>query len=211
MIGSINNNWKVIWRLKINKSFFYNQKIKRLSKFSEKEQGDLVFDLVNAFALVKNPIDSTLLLQDLLTPSEIRNLSKRLRIAKLLIEDKTDRKIIELMHCSFATIAKVKLWLNQSGIGLRKVIRNLPKRRETFKFKKGYFGYGLPQILVGTYLNTLEAKERERIEKLLENLDDKQLLLKKIQEAVDEEFKDMAHEKKKRNFLAERIKRKDQA
>lgn len=192
----------------MNKFSSYNQKVKRLSKFSQKELEDLVFDLINAFALVKNPIDSTLLLQDLLTPSEIRNLSKRLRIAKLLLQDNTDREIVDLMHCSFGTIAKVKLWLKQAGVGLRKIIKKLPKRREKFKFKKGYFGYGLPQILVGTYLNTLEAKEKERVEEFLENLDDKQLLLKKIQEVIDEEFKDKAHEKKKRKFLAERMKEK---
>lgn len=185
----------------------YLQREKRIEKFSKKEKEDLVFDLINAFALAKNPLDSALLLQDLLTPSEIKNLSKRLRIARLILQDETDREIVDLLHCSFATITKVRLWLNQAGEGLRRVIKRLPKRKTKFKFKKmGSFGYGLPQIVIGTYLNTLEAKERERIETFLESIDDKKLLLKKIQEAIDEEFKEIAHEKKKRKFLAERMK-----
>lgn len=184
----------------------YYPKIKRLEKLSKKEQEDLVFDLINAFALVKNPIDSALLLQDLLTPSEIKNLSKRLRIAKLLLQEKNQEQIIARLHCSFGTIAKVKLWLSQAGDGVRRIIKKLPKRREKFRFKKGYFGYGLPQIVIGTFLNTLETKERKRIEEVLENMEDKKLLYKKIQEAIDEEFREMASEKKKRKFLAERIK-----
>ena len=63
---------------------YFLYKEKRFEKFSVDEQQDLVFDLINAFALANNPLGSALLLQDLLTEDEVRDLAKRLRIAKLL-------------------------------------------------------------------------------------------------------------------------------
>lgn len=176
---------------------FYNPQAKRLEKLSRQEQEDLVFDLINAFALAKNPLDSALLIQDLLTASEIKNLSKRLRIAKLLLKDYTHKEIVDELHCSYGTITKVNLWLQESGEGLRKIIKNLPKRKKkAIARKMGSFGYGLPQILMVTYLNSLEEKERKRIQGFLENIEDKKLLYKKLQEAIDEDFKEMASEKK---------------
>lgn len=189
---------------------FYNPKAKRLEKLSSKDQEDLVFDLINAFALAKNPLDTALLLQDLLTASEIKNLSKRLRIAKLLLKDYTHKEIVDELHCSYGTITKVNLWLQESGEGLRKIIKNLPKRRKMAKARKmGSFGYGLPQILIVTYLNSLEEKERRRIRKFLENVGDKKLLYKKLQEVIDEEFREMTSAKKIKRIRQQGLKKKE--
>ena len=70
------------------------EKPKRLEKLSKDQQEDLVFDLINAFALTKDPLSSSLLIQDLLTASEIKNLSKRLRIAKLLLKNKLTSRLL---------------------------------------------------------------------------------------------------------------------
>ena len=69
------------------------EKPKRLDKLTKTDHEGLVFDLINAFAVVNNPTDSALLMHDLLTKSEINNLSKRLRIAKLILSGKTHDEI----------------------------------------------------------------------------------------------------------------------
>ena len=71
---------------------YITTKSKRLEKLTRNEQADLTFDLINAFSLVKNPLSTSLLLQDLLTALEIKNLSKRLRIAKFLLAGKKQDK-----------------------------------------------------------------------------------------------------------------------
>lgn len=139
---------------------FQTNTVKRLEKLSPSDQEDLVFDLVNAFSIMKSPIDSAVLLQDLLTENEIRNLSKRLRIAKLILSGKTQDEITRDLHCSFGTVVKISTWLNHGGEGFKKVIRMLPER------KKGYLprrspgiGYGLDQILL--YYIAAHRKNKE--------------------------------------------------
>lgn len=164
---------------------------------SKEEQADLVFDLINAFALVKDPFSSSLLLQDLLTASEIKNLSKRLRIAKLLLKEKTHEEIVEELHCSYGTISRVKSWLQEAGEGLRRIIKKLPERKKKFVFEKDALGYyGLPQILIGSYLNRLERSERKRMESFLKSAEKKDKLYKAIQEVINEGFRERKSHKK---------------
>lgn len=122
---------------------------KKIEKLSPEEQFDLLFDLINAFALMKSSSESALLLQDLLTESELKNLSKRLGIAKLILSGMTQREISNELHCSFATVAKITMWLNQGGKGFRKVIRELPKKRGVVRYPKKIPGIGhtFPQIM----------------------------------------------------------------
>lgn len=165
------------------------EKPKRLEELSRDQQEDLVFDLINAFALVKDPLNSALLLQDLLTSAEIKNISKRLRIAKLLLEDMTHEEITKDLRCSFGTVAKVKAWLDEAGDGLKSVIRKLPKKKKRYEMKKGVLGhYILPEVFLASYLNYLEASERKRVEVLLKSAKKKEEIFKAIQETIDEQF-----------------------
>lgn len=111
----------------------YYPRPKRLEKMSKEDQLDLMFDLINAFRLVKTPLETALLMQDLLTASEIKHLAKRLRIAKLLLDSETHRDIAGQLHCSLATVTKVSIWINQGGEGLKDVIAKLPGRYPTPK------------------------------------------------------------------------------
>lgn len=166
----------------------YKQYQQRAEKLTKSEQVDLLFDLVNAFVLVKDPYSSASFLQDLLTSSELKNLGKRLRIAKLLSERKTQEEIIHELHCSFATVAKVNYWLAEKGHGFKKIINKLPKRREKVRLKRGYYGYGLDQILIYFYLNLLAKSEREKYEKLLEDAEEKSQIFKDIEKQVNKSF-----------------------
>ena len=150
---------------------YFSYKNKKLEKFSPDEQEDLIFDLINAFSLMSTMIDSALLLQDLLTEDEIKNLSKRLRIAKLILGAKTHNEIVNDLHCSFATVTKVRIWLNSAGDGFKKVIQKLPDRKKVYKPKRiPGIGYGLPQILAYYLTENFKNKEKKILNKFLEDL-----------------------------------------
>lgn len=164
-------------------NYFPYRERSKLEKLSPAEQADLLFDLINAFVLMRTPVDSTLLLQDLFTETEIRNLAKRLRIAKLLISGRGQEEIVHELHCSYATVAKVNIWLANAGQGLRKIIQVLPKRRKVWRPRKiPGIGYGLPQILLHYASLGLKGKEKKMLEDTLEQLREKS--------AVDRDFKE---------------------
>lgn len=174
----------------MSKFNYFTYKEKRLEKFSQDEQEDLVFDLINAFSLANNPLDSALLLQDLLTEDEIKDLSKRLRIAKLLLEGQTHEEIVKEAHCSFATITKIRLWLDNAGEGLKMIIKKLPKRKKVYIPKRiPGFGYGLPNIIAHYASMGIKKGEQKRLEKFLQGMRRKTSADRDFKEELSSEFK----------------------
>lgn len=167
----------------------YETSVKRIEKLSKEDQLDLVFDLINAISLVKNPSETAALLEDLLTSAEVKNLAKRLRIAKLLLSGKTHEEIIEILHCSYATTAKVNLWLNQRGEGFKKIISKLPKQYQMPKLPNRPLTYHLPETLISLAGIALASKQKKRLEKFADQMDEKAVMDKSFQEAVDEDFR----------------------
>lgn len=108
---------------------YFGGKLRRWDKLSKDEQSDLLFDLLNAFASVKNVSEATEFLIDLFTRDEVRLLSKRLRIAKMLINDKSYEEIRLNLKVGMSTIAKVSAWLEEKGNGFRKIISRLPEKK----------------------------------------------------------------------------------
>ncbi|OGK17539.1 hypothetical protein A2774_00950 [Candidatus Roizmanbacteria bacterium RIFCSPHIGHO2_01_FULL_39_12c] len=166
------------------------EKKKRPNKLSKDKQLDLIFDLINAISLVNKPSKASLLLQDLLAPSEIKNISKRLRITKMLLDGKTHREITDETHTSFATIAKISVWLDEAGFGIKDIISKLPKRQEKvniagYRFRQ----YRLPEAIWEDYLNLKSFLQQKKVENLLKNTQTKKELFDKIQSAVDEIYK----------------------
>ncbi|TSC65916.1 MAG: Uncharacterized protein CEO21_299 [Microgenomates group bacterium Gr01-1014_80] len=174
----------------MSKYNYFAYKEKGLDKFSTEYQQDLVFDLINAFSLANNPLDSALLLQDLLTEDEIRDLSKRLRIARLVLKGETHEEIVSELHCSYATITKVRIWLNNAGDGLKKVISRLPERkRVSIPKRTPGAGYGLPTIL-SYYLSAgLKKSEQKKLGNFLQNMKGKSSGDRDLKEATDLEFR----------------------
>lgn len=155
----------------MSKFNYVNYKEKGLDKFSVDYQYGLVFDLINAFSLANNPSDSALLLQDLLTEDEIRDLSKRLRIAKLLLDGRTHEEIVQELYCSYATVTKVRIWLENAGEGLKRVISRLPEKRNVEIPKRiPGVGYGLPDILAYYVTSGLKANEQKKVNKFMQNM-----------------------------------------
>lgn len=149
-----------------------------------------MFDLINAFTLVKKPVETAVLIQDLLTANEIRNLAMRLRIAKLLLTGKKQREIQEETHASFATITKISLWLEQGSDGLRKVISKLPTRYALPKrLPPGPIEYHLPQALAALINYGVAKRQGRQLEKFLEGVEEKAVLDKSLQEAFDVHYR----------------------
>lgn len=167
----------------------YEMPVKRLEKLSKEDQLDLVFDLINAISLVKNPSETAALLEDLLTSAEVKNLAKRLRIAKLLLAGKTHEEIIDILHCSYATTAKVNLWLSQRGEGFKKIIAKLPKQYSMPKLQNRPLTYHLPETLISLAGMALANNQKQRLEKFADQMDEKAVMDKSFQEAVDEDFR----------------------
>lgn len=177
----------------MGKTFYPREK--RLEKLSKEDQLDLVFDLINAISLVKDPRETALLLEDLLTSSEVKNLAKRLRIAKLLLAGKTHEEIIDILHCSYATTVKINLWLNQRGEGFKKIIAKLPKQYKMPKLPPRPLTYHLPDTLMSLAGMALASNQRNRLEKFVDKMDGKAVMDRSFQEAVDEDFRKNPHRK----------------
>lgn len=172
---------------------FNFEKIKRVEKLSRKEQESLVFDLVQALVLAKSVSDVALFLQDLLTKSEMKILAKRLRIAKLLLAGMTYEQIENQLHVSHSTVAKIAIWLSERGDGFRKIIENLPQQKdikswEEFsdwdRFKRRYSLYFWPELLLEEIVKNASQKQKERIKGVLERLEEKSKLHKKIEKLL---------------------------
>ena len=185
---------------------YYDQKVKRLEKLSRSEQEDILLDLISAFSLIKSVEDSALFIQDLLTEAEVRMLSKRLRIAKLLLAGNKYDGIMGEIHVSRGTIAKVAAWLNERGEGFKKVIKKLPEPEkvkewwEKADWEKLMARY--PRYFWPLMLNDVGKKESIRGRKKLlkdtvKGLDEKYVIRKRVQEVLDEEYK-RKHEAGKR-------------
>lgn len=170
---------------------------KRLEKLGRDDQLTLMFDLINAISLVRTPTDTAFLLKDLLTAKEIKNLAKRLRIAKLLLEGKTERDIADNLHCSFATIAKVRMWLAEGGEGLRNVISKLPPRYEIPKKLPAIpLEFQLPR-LISTFAQYAGAKKQEYLlEKFAKGISSKQVLDRNLQEDTDTIYRERKKNRK---------------
>lgn len=186
---------------------YYDQKVKRLEKLSVSEQEELLLDLINAFSQVKSVEDSALFIQDLLTEAEVRMLSKRLRIAKLLLAGNKYDDIMREIRVSRGTIAKVAAWLTERGEGFKKVVKKLPEPEkikewcEKADWEKLMARY--PRYFWPLTLNEVDKKETvQRQKKLLKDtakgLDEKYVIRKRIQEALDEEYKKEHEERKRR-------------
>ncbi len=151
---------------------------------------ELVFDLINAFKSIKSEKDSALFLQDILTASEIKKLSIRLRVAKLLLKDKKQREISRMLKVSIATVTKVNSWLNQKGEGFKNVISKLPIKYEKPKtFIKGPIEYHLPEIVVKLALYGAASLQERSTKKLIESVQEKSDSDKFLKEISDEEYK----------------------
>jgi len=151
---------------------------------------DLVFDLINAFKSIKSVDESAFFLQDILTASEIKQLSIRLRIAKLLLSGMKQREVSSRLSTSIATVTKVNSWLNQKRDGFKNIIKKLPtKYNKPTKTIHGPIEYHLPEAIALSVQYIIADNQNKRVEKLIDNLKSKSTTDKELKEISDEEYK----------------------
>lgn len=166
---------------------------RRLPKSQEE---NLLVALCRAIAAIKNPIEASQLVKDLLTEHEGRIISKRLEVARLLIRGLDYEQIRPVLKVSHPTIAKVSLWLQTSGEGFRTVlsrIKQTPKLRvEKEKWgslKRRYPQYFWPQILLEQVIVSANKKELEKIKSTLGRLKEKSELISNINKLVSDQLR----------------------
>lgn len=151
---------------------------------------DHVFDLINAFKLIKSTDESVLFLQDILTAGEIKNLSIRLRIARLLLGGKSQRNISLNLNVSIATVSKVNSWLTQRGDGFKKIIARLPlKYNLPSKSVKGPLEYHLPEVLSTSIQYLAANQQNKKVNQLIGSVINKKSSDETLKEATSELYK----------------------
>jgi TrpR-related protein YerC/YecD len=184
---------------------YYDQRIKRIDKLSKPMQEEILLDLINAFSQVKSVEDSALFIQDLLTENEVKILSKRLRIAKLLLKGKKYEDIIEEVRAARATIAKVAVWLSESGEGFKKVVRRLPEpekikewweKADWERLMERYPRYFWPLTLAEGSKKGRIQQRKDLIRKTMGGLGEKERTRRRVQKMADEYYKDQQKERK---------------
>src|SRR3990167_1666437 len=108
-------------------------KFPRNPKLTKSQTQELIVDLCEAIALTGSSNEAAELLTDLLGKQELEMIAKRLRIAELLLEERTYEEIREALKTSGSTIARVQVWLQQSGEGYRKIIERTKGKRKRRK------------------------------------------------------------------------------
>jgi TrpR-related protein YerC/YecD len=151
---------------------------------------DLVFDLINAFKSIKSTEESVEFIQDILTAHEIKNLAIRLRIAKMLLKNTSQRDISLQLNVSTATVTKVNSWLNQKGNGFREIIARLPIKFDVpTKSVRGPIEFHLPEILAASIQYGIASHQNKISDKLIESVETKKISDKSLKQISDEYYK----------------------
>lgn len=167
--------------------------MKRQERLSKTEQEELIMDLINALVQSSTLEEAALFLQDLLTKNEIRILSKRLRIAKLLLSGATYEEINADLYVSYSTTAKISAWLTERGEGFRRLIKKLPRvntqerneqKSEWERFKRNHSIYFWPELLLEEIIKSANKRQKDRISGVLKTLDEKSELHNRIEKLL---------------------------
>ena len=176
-------------------SKYVDGKLKRWDKISKEDQADLLYDLLFGVTLLSNLTEAAAFITDLLTRGEVRLLSKRLGIAKLLLSDYTYQEINEALKVSHSTIAKVASWLSEKGEGFRKVLKQIHERRrlknprersEWERFKKSQAASFWPEIALEKMEEASVRAENEKLKAAIADLESKDVINRRIDESYRE-------------------------
>lgn len=165
-------------------------------KLTYKDKEDLLLSLCRAVASIKNSTEAAELIKDIFTENEAEVISKRVEIARLLVDGHTFDHIANGLKVSKGTISRVSVWLSESGDGLRKVIKrtkNEPKMRVAKEswgdLKRQYPKYYWPEILLEQIIASANKKEKERMLIVLNRIKTKTSLYRRLTEILKEDYK----------------------
>ncbi|HBI16690.1 MAG TPA: hypothetical protein DDY52_00820 [Candidatus Moranbacteria bacterium] len=145
------------------------------------EVGKMFYKLCLAISKIKKPDEVSDLLSDLLTANEVAMISKRLKVAEMILDGFPYDEIVEKLKVGNGTIARVHEWLNISGEGYRKAVeitkgKDVVKEDDYYKrsftnIKKKYPMYYWPEIVLENIIKNSNKKQKEEIRKVVEQMD----------------------------------------
>ncbi len=159
-------------------------------RLSKKEIDELFIDFAEAIGSIKNSIEAANLIKDLLTEQEVVILARRLQIARLINNGYTYEQMHKAMQVGNSTIARVQLWMNTYGDGVRTVIKRTESSREKeggetdplswSKVKKKYPMYFWPELLLKEIVKSASIKEKKKLLKVVADIREKTRLTKDL-------------------------------
>ena len=162
---------------KMKISFMDNSK----KSTNKKSQGEMFYKLCSAVSKIKRPEEIASFLSDLLTANEVKMISKRLKIAEMILDEFSYQEIKEELGVGDGTIARIQEWLNISGEGYRKAVeitkgKDMVKEDDYFKsnynnIKKKYPMYYWPEIVLENIIKNSNQKQKDEIRRVVEQMD----------------------------------------
>lgn len=111
-----------------------------------KRMAYFISNLWNVFTLIENREEAVIFLKELLTPTEIRMMAKRIQIAKMLLEGCKYEDIINHVRVTSGTISTVNNQLQYGDGGYTKIIQRLieieTKKQQRIEGKKEFLDPG---------------------------------------------------------------------
>lgn len=168
-------------------------KFTRRQQLKKTEETQLIMDFCEAISSLSRIEEAMLFIRDLLSKQEVRMLAKRLKIAKLLIADEKYEDIAKDLKTSMGTIARINTWLAQSGEGFRTAIEKSGDFKAVDKprfsgIKRKYPMYYWPEILLKEIIYSANRKQRLRLQKIIDSLDEKTTLTQEIDEILRQNY-----------------------
>lgn len=150
-------------------------------KLKKDEVGKLFYKLCLAISKIKKPEETANFLSDLLSAKEVEMISKRLKIAEMLLEGFSYEEIKEELGAGSGTIARVQEWLNISGEGYRRAVE-ITKGKDSSKddvylennfsvMKKKYPMYYWPEIVLENIIKNSNKKQKDEIKRVIAQMD----------------------------------------
>lgn len=181
---------------------------------SKELQEQLLQDFCEALVSLRMSREALPFLTDLLTKTEVRTLAKRLQVAFLLVEGKDYRTIAGELKTSHGTIARVAVWLQESGEGFRLAAERTQGKRKQARqtAQKGYGEWAQmkrrypmmfwPQLLLEEVVRNANAKERKRLQSAIKNLNRKSDLYRRLQKVLSDTSQKKRKHRNGKNFNA---------
>ncbi|MCL5970539.1 MAG: YerC/YecD family TrpR-related protein [Patescibacteria group bacterium] len=173
----------------------------RYNRLQKIEKLKLLAALCEAISSTKNSQEAAKLLTDLLSPSEIEIVAKRLEIAKLLIKGNSYDEIKDRVHAGYSTIARVNTWLNLAGDGFKMAVERMKedKKEPSIEEKFNPFSwYNIgrryptriwPLMAIEQFLEIASKREKSKLLSILQSMESKkQIFTKEANKAFYEQF-----------------------
>lgn len=174
-------------------------KYPRVPKLSPKETEQLLLEFCEAMLSLKSLKEVVNFLKDLFGKQEIEMISKRLKIARLLLEGKTYEEIRGNLKASNGTISRVNVWLKISGEGYRTVVGRTKSIKEysvideiremNLAYKKKYPMYFWPELLYERVTRGISQRKKEEIRKALQAAESKEDLYQIMDNLLTDQYK----------------------